>query len=117
MTADDYYNLTDITRILSERYGYGFTYHDIPSFVEQLNRRCTPRDQLYPLADFLVRSADKIAAMRDKRYDNTQYRHARTLVKTRLREPALTDTVEHLVRFLQEQRLITEGEAEEQRSA
>jgi thioester reductase-like protein len=117
MTADDYYNLTDITRILSERYGYVFAYHDIPSFVEQLNRRCTPRDQLYPLADFLIRSADKIAAMRDKRYDNTEYRRARALAKTRLREPALTDTVEHLVQFLRDQRLITEGEAEEQRTA
>jgi thioester reductase-like protein len=117
MTADDYYNLTDITRILSERFGYAFAYHDIPSFIEQLNRRCTPRDQLYPLADFLIRSADKVAAMRDKRYDNTQYRQARALAKTRLREPALTDTVEHLVRFLREQGLITEGEAEEQRTA
>jgi thioester reductase-like protein len=117
MTADDYYNLTDVTRILSERHGYAFAYHDIPSFIEQLNRRCTPSDQLYPLADFLVRSGDKIAAMRDKRYDNTQYRQARALVTTRLREPALTDTVEHLVRFLTEQGLITEGEAEEQRTA
>ncbi len=117
MTADDYYNLTDITRVLSERHGYRFEYHNIPSFVEQLNRRCTPRDQLYPLVDFLVRSADKIAAMRDKRYDNTQYRHARALAKVHLREPALTDTVDNLVRFLRRERLITEAEAEAQRSA
>ena len=117
MTADDYYNLTDITRVLSERHGYRFEYHDIPSFVGQLNRRCTPRDQLYPLVDFLVRSADKIAAMRDKRYDNTQYRHARALAKAHLREPALTDTVDNLVRFLRRERLITEAETEAQRSA
>ena len=117
MTADDYYNLTDITRVLSERHGYRFDYHNIPSFVEQLNRRCTPRDQLYPLVDFLVRSADKIAAMRDKRYDNTQYRHARALAKVHLREQALTDTVDNLVRFLRRERLITEAEAEAQRSA
>lgn len=117
MTADDYYNLTDITRILSERYGYHFDYHDIPSFVEEMNRRCTPRDALYPLADFLARSADKIAAMRDKRYGNTQYRHARNHAKVRLREPALTETVDNLVRFLRRERLITEAEAEAQRSA
>ncbi|MCV7091942.1 thioester reductase domain-containing protein [Mycobacterium interjectum] len=117
MTADDYYNLTDITRVLSERHGYRFDYHNIPSFVEQLNRRCTPRDQLYPLVDFLVRSADKIAAMRDKRYDNTQYRNARAMAKVHLREPALTDTVDNLVRFLRREQLITEAEAEEQRSA
>ncbi|OBB80201.1 fatty acyl-AMP ligase [Mycobacterium colombiense] len=117
MTADDYYNLTDVTRILSERYGYRFEYHDIPSFTEQLNRRCTPNDQMYPLVDFLTRSADKIAAMRDKRYDNTQYRHRRELTNVGLREPALTETVDHLVRFLRSERLITEVEDEAQRSA
>ena len=117
MTADDYYSLKDVTRMLSERHGYRFTYHDIPSFTEQVNRRCTPRDPLYPLVDFLSRSADKIAAMRDKRYDNTQYRHARALAKVHLREPALTKTVDNLVRFLRRERLITEAEAETQRSA
>jgi thioester reductase-like protein len=117
MTADDYYNLTDITRILSERYGYRFDYHDIPSFAEQLNRRCTPDDQMYPLVDFLTRSADKILAMRDKRYDNTYYRHTRAVAKVHLHEPALTHTVDHLVRFLRSERLITEVEDEAQRSA
>jgi hypothetical protein len=102
---------------LSERYGYRFAYHDIPSFAEQMNRRCTPRDPIYPLVDFLTRSADKIAAMRDKRYGNSQYRHARALAKVRLREPALTETVENLVRFLRREGLITEAEAEAQRSA
>jgi thioester reductase-like protein len=117
LTADDYYSLTDITRILSERYGYRFDYHDIPSFAEQLNRRSATRDPLYPLVDFLTRSADKIAAMRDKRYDNTQYQYARALAKVRLHEPALTDTVDDLVRFLRRERLITEAEAEVQCSA
>jgi thioester reductase-like protein len=106
MTVDDYYNLMDITRVLSERYGYRFTYHNIPSFAEQVNRRCTPRDPMYPLVDFLTRSADKISAMRDKRYDNSQYRQARALARVHLREPALTDTVEHLVRFLRSEGLI-----------
>jgi thioester reductase-like protein len=114
LTADDYYNIMDITRVLSERHGYRFTYHDIPSFTEQVNRRCAPRDPMYPLVDFLTRSADKIAAMRDKRYDNSQYRHARGLAKVHLREPALTKTVEDLVRFLRSEHLITESEAEAQ---
>jgi thioester reductase-like protein len=112
ITADDYYNITDIARLLSERYGYSFTYHDIPSFVEQVKRRCTRRDPLFPLADFLSRSAGKVTAMQDKRYDNTQYRNARPLAKVRLREPALTDTVENLVRFLRCERLIDELETE-----
>ena len=112
LTADDYYNIMDITRVLSERHGYRFTYHDIPSFTEQVNRRCAPRDPMYPLVDFLTRSADKIAAMRDKRYDNSQYRHARGLAKVHLREPALTKTVEDLVRFLRSERLISENQSE-----
>ncbi|EUA34414.1 fadD29 domain protein [Mycobacterium xenopi 3993] len=110
MTADDYYNLTDVTRLLTERHGYRFTYHDIPSFTEQVNRRCTPRDPLYPLVDFLTRSAGKIEAMRDKRYDNIQYRRARALAKVRRREPALAETVDNLVGFLRRERLITEAE-------
>jgi hypothetical protein len=110
LTADDYYNLTDVTRLLSERYGYRFTHHDIASFTEQVNRRCTPRDPLYPLVDFLTRSAAKIEAMRDKRYDNTQYRHARALAKVRRHEPALAETVDDLVRFLRRERLIGEAE-------
>jgi thioester reductase-like protein len=117
MTADDYYNITDIARLLTQRYGYRFDYHDIPSFAEQMNRRCTPRDPMYPLVDFLTRSADKIAAMRDKRYDNTQYRYARALAKVRLREPALTETVENLVRFLRREQLVSEADTEAQCSA
>ncbi len=112
MTADDYYNLMDLTRILSERHGYRFDYHDIPSFIQEINRRCGARDALYPLADFLIRSAGKIAAMRDKRYDNARYRQAREVAGVRLREPALTATVDDLVRFLRSEGLITEGEAE-----
>jgi thioester reductase-like protein len=114
MTADDYYNLMDITRVLSERFGYRFTYHDIPSFAEQMNRLSGPRDPMYPLVDFLTRSADKIAAMRDKRYDNSQYRQARALAKVHLREPALNNTIEDLVRFLRSKGLITESETEAQ---
>jgi thioester reductase-like protein len=117
MTADDYYNLIDITRLLSERYGYRFTYRDVPSFAEQLDQRCGPQDPLYPLVDFLTRSADKIAAMRDKRYGNTQYRQARELAKVRLREPALTDTVDDLVQFLRSEGLINEADTETRRIA
>jgi thioester reductase-like protein len=117
MTADDYYNLMDITRLLSERYGYRFTYHDISAFAEQLDQRCGPRDPLYPLVDFLTRSADKIAAMRDKRYGNTGYRHARELANVRLREPDLTDTVDDLVQFLRSEGLVNEADTETRRIA
>jgi thioester reductase-like protein len=100
MTADAYYNIMDVTRLMSERHGYRFSYLDMPAFVEQFNRLCTPRDPIYPLADFLTRSADKITAAKHKRYDSIQYRHARAMAEVRLSEPALTDTVDDLVRFL-----------------
>jgi hypothetical protein len=102
---------------LSERYGYRFAYHDIPSFADEMNRGCGPRDPIYPLVDFLTRSADKIAAMRDKRYDNTQYRHARSQAKVHLREPALTETVDNLVRFLRLEGLISDHQSEKRRIA
>jgi hypothetical protein len=117
MTADDYYSLMDLTRVLSERHGYRFTYHDIPSFSESVNRRCAADDPIYPLVDFLTRATDKIAAMRDKRYDNTQYRQARALANVRLREPALTDTVGDFLKFLHREGLITDAETEARYSA
>jgi hypothetical protein len=103
--------------VLSERHGYRFTYHDIPSFSEQVNRRCAADDPIYPLVDFLTRATDKIAAMRDKRYDNTQYRQARALANVRLREPALTDTVGDFLKFLHREGLITDAETEARYSA
>jgi thioester reductase-like protein len=117
ITADDYYGLMEVTRLLSERHGYHFEYHDIPSFTEQVNRLAGPGDPFYPLVDFLTRSAGKITAMRDKRYDNAKYRHARELAEVHLHEPALSDTVEDLLRFVRSERLITEDEAETRCSA
>ena len=117
ITADDYYCLMDITRLLSERHGYHFTYHDLPSFAEQIDRLAGPGDPIYPLADFLVGAAGKIAAMRDKRYDNTQYKQARALANVQLREPALTNTIENLLRFLRSERLIADAETETRCSA
>jgi thioester reductase-like protein len=112
MTADDYYNLSDITRLLSERHGYRFEYHDVHSFAQQVELRSGPGDPIYPLVDFLTRSIDKIAAMRDKRYDNRQYRKARELAEVRLREPALAETVDDLLRYVRQEGLVTETEAE-----
>jgi thioester reductase-like protein len=117
ITADDYYGLMDVTRLLTERHGYRFEYHDIPSFTEQMNRLAGPGDPLYPLVDFLTRSAGKITAMRDKRYDNTQYRRARALADVRLHEPPLAQTVDDLLRFVRSEGLISEAETETRCSA
>ena len=55
--------------------------------------------------------------MRDKRYDNTQYRHARSLAKVRLSEPALGQTIDDLLRFVRSEGLISEAETETRCSA
>jgi hypothetical protein len=112
MTADDYYNVTDITRVLSDLYGYEFTYHDIPSFKDEVNRRATRVDPIFPLVDFLSRSADKIAAMEDKLYNSAQYRSARGSADVALHEPELVDTVRDLVGFLRREGMISDVRAE-----
>ena len=108
MTADDYYNLPDLTEMLTTDHGFRFDYHDIGSFVDQVKKRCTPRDPLYPLVDFLCRSASKIEAMHAKRYNNEQYQQARTLAGVNIHEPALHETVNSLVGFMRGNNLIAE---------
>jgi thioester reductase-like protein len=111
LTADDYYNFADVTRLITECYGYAFCYRSIPEFVAEMNRRCTPDDLLYPLRVFLTRSHRRIEAMRDKRYDNRNYRQARRQAGTVLREPPLRETVAHMVNFLLRERLIPQPTA------
>lgn len=96
VTADEYYNLMDVTRILSRNYGYEFEYFDIPDFVAELRRRCTPEDAMYPLLDFFTRSRDKMAAMQHKRYSNVHYRRAREHTGAARPEPSLDATIDCL---------------------
>jgi hypothetical protein len=100
-TVDDYYNMADVTQVISKKYGYHFTYFDITGFMKQMNQRCTQDDLLYPLTDFFIRSQDKLAAMQHKRYNNDMYRKARAQVGGQ-GDPALEDTVtfimDHMLR-------------------
>jgi len=81
-------------------YGYAFTYLEIPEFVAEMNRRATRDDPIYPLLDFFNRSHSKIAAMQQKRYDNSGYRQARNGRRGGRPDPSLTETVAHLMRFM-----------------
>ncbi len=96
VTADDYYNMNDVTRVITRKYGYEFTYFDIPGFMKQLNQRATQEDLIYPLTDFFIRSQDKLAAMQHKRYNNDTYRQVREQCGGR-REPCLDDTVSYII--------------------
>ncbi|MBP1602994.1 MAG: AMP-binding enzyme [Acidobacteria bacterium] len=99
VTVDDYYNIEDVTREISRKYGYRFTYFDIPGFMKQMSQRCTQEDLLYPLTDFFIRSQDKLAAMQHKRYDNTMYQKARAQVGGH-GDPTLEETVTHIMEHM-----------------
>ncbi len=108
VTADDYYNMTDITRLISSEYGYRFEYYDIPGFIAEMNRRCTSDDPLYPLLDFFNRSYWKIEAMQLKRYNNEQYRKARERSGRGRSDPPLRDTVSYLMLYMLRTGLISD---------
>lgn len=105
VTADSYYNLVDITRLITEEYGYPFVYYEIADFVAEVNRRCTKEDPLYPLLPFINRSHSKMAAMQHKRYNNEQYRETRKRLQG-IDEPALKDVVSYLMAYLLAEELI-----------
>jgi thioester reductase-like protein len=100
VTVDSYYNMKDVTALITADYGYRFTYYDIPGFINQMNRQCTKSDPLYPLLDFFNRSAVKIAAMQLKRYHNDNYVQARTRHDGNLSVPALRDTVSYMMTYM-----------------
>jgi thioester reductase-like protein len=106
ITADSYYNMKDVTEVMTSDYGYLFTYYDIPAFIEQMNRLCTKSDPLYPLLDFFNRSATKIAAMQLKRYHNGNYVAARAHGYGNASEPALRDTVSYMMSYMLREKLI-----------
>jgi thioester reductase-like protein len=106
LTADRYYSMTDLTRVITRDFGYPFTYYDIPNFIDRLNRLCSPGDPVYPLLDFFNRSADKIAVMRLKRYSKVAYHRSRARLHDPIANPTLSQTAGYLMRYLLEQGLI-----------
>lgn len=106
VTADRYYSMTALTRVIERDFGYRFRYYDIPHFIDQLNLCCSASDPVYPLLDFFNRSADKIAAMQLKRYSSSAYRQARDGLADGRADPSLEQTASYLVRYLLEQGLI-----------
>ena len=106
VTADDYYNMVDLTRTLTREHGCPFTYYDIPEFIRQMNQLCTKTDPLYPLLDFFNKSASKIAEMQLKRYRNDDYSRAREKSGNYCKDPTLNDTASYLMAYLQGQQLI-----------
>jgi thioester reductase-like protein len=107
VTADSYYNLSDITQLIASKYGYPFVYYDIPQFVAELTRLCASSDPLYPLLHFIHQSHLKIAAMQHKRYDNSRYREARRLAANDYVDPSLEETVSYMMEYMLGERIIS----------
>ena len=107
VTVDDYYNMMDITRLISQEYGYPFQYYDLPDFVVEMKRRCARHDPLYPLLDFFIRAQPKLTAMQHKRYNNMRYREALRRSGTGYTDPpSLSATVSYLMASMLREGLI-----------
>jgi len=93
VTRDRYTTMADITDAITRQTGQSFALYPVKQFVDEVIAHCTPADPLFPLLSFLVTSADAIAAMEFKRYDNTAYRAARAASPFGQPDPDLDATV------------------------
>jgi len=100
VVRDDYSNMTDITRLITESTGRHFDAFTLPEFVPELIRRCRKEDLLFPLLDFLVGSVDNISSMEFKRYDSSTYQAARNASAWGRPDPSLEDTVTGILKFM-----------------
>ena len=104
VVRDDFATMRDVTDRITEQTGRSFEHFGIREFVPEVIRRCTRRDLLFPLLDFLIGSVDNISSMEFKRYDSSRYQEARQRA-CGIPDPSLDDTVTGILRFMQRQGL------------
>ena len=107
VVRDDYSNMMDITRLITESTGRQFEAFTLPEFVPELIRRCRKEDLLFPLLDFLVGSVDNISSMEFKRYDSSTYQAARDASAWGRPDPSLEDTVNGILKFMNRKGIIS----------
>jgi len=107
VVRDEYSNMTDITRLITESTGRQFDAFTLPEFVPELIRRCRKEDLLFPLLDFLVGSVDNISSMEFKRYDSSTYQAARDASAWGRPDPSLEDTVNGILKFMNRKGIIS----------
>jgi thioester reductase-like protein len=107
VVRDEYSNMLDITRLITEATGRQFEVFTLPEFVPELIRRCRKEDLLFPLLDFLVGSVDNISAMEFKRYDSSSYQAARNASVWGKADPSLEDTVNGILKFMYRKGIIS----------
>jgi len=107
VVRDDYANMLDITRLITQSTGRQFEIFSVADFVPELIRRCRKEDLLFPLLDFLVGSVDNITAMEFKRYDSSSYQTARDASAWGIADPSLEDTVNGILKFMHRKGIIS----------
>jgi thioester reductase-like protein len=107
VVRDEYSNMTDITRLITESTGRRFEPFLLPDFVPELIRRCRKEDLLFPLLDFLVGSVDNISKMEFKRYESSTYQAARDASVWGQPDPSLEDTVNGILKFMNRKGIIS----------
>ncbi len=107
VVRDEYSNMSDITRLITESTGRQFESFLLPEFVPELIRRCRKEDLLFPLLDFLVGSVDNISSMEFKRYDSSTYQAARDASSWGRPDPSLEETVNGILKFMNRKGIIS----------
>jgi len=106
LTADSYYTMQDACTAISAAHGYPFEFIGLEPFIDHMNAHCTKHDLLFPLMAFFNQNFRRILAMRDKRYDNRNYRESRARAAAAQPEPPLQTIVSGIVEFLQSEHLV-----------
>ena len=106
VTVDDYFNIVDVTRQITEDYGIPFRYVPLNEFAQAMYARCTPVEPAFPLIDFVARSHAKVARMEHKRYENSEFRGALTRSGVGIPDPSLRETVAYLMVHMSGQGMI-----------
>lgn len=106
VTRDEYSSMLEITTLLSNIIGMEFKNYKLKAFVPEVVSRCTKEDALFPLLNFLVKSADNIEAMEFKRYDNSNYQKFRKLSNHGKPDIPLKDVVMGIYKFMDSNNLI-----------
>jgi thioester reductase-like protein len=106
ITVDQFYDIVDVTHMISREYGIRFRYVSAKRFSAEMRKRCTEDDLAYPLLDFIERSHRKIVRMQEKRYSNTRFRAALAQSGRGRPDPSLRKTVSYLMAYMLNEGLI-----------
>lgn len=106
VTADSYYTMQEICSLINLRFAYAFQWVPLGTFMDYMNAHCPVSDPMFPLLAFFNENWRRIETMRDKRYDNSEYRAARARSPVAIAEPPLADVVASIVAFLQHEQLV-----------